>query len=121
MDNILSSIKTLLNVEQSITAFDSELIMFINAAIAELIQGGVGPENGLEVTSETSWSTFSENTNIIGHSKHYVFCKVRLLWDPPSNSFIVNSFEKQAEESYWRAYMEADENRRKEGRANGNA
>jgi len=112
MENILSSIKTMLNVEQSITAFDSELLMFINSAIAELIQGGVGPQSGLDVTAETSWSAFSDDTKIVSHSKQYVYCKTRLLWDPPSNSFIVSSFEKQAEESYWRAYLEADELRR---------
>lgn len=114
MENILSSIKQMLNVEQSITAFDNELIMFINSAIAELIQGGVGPQSGLDVTSETSWSAFSDNSNIVSHSKQYVYCKVRLLWDSPTNSFIVNSFNDQAKESYWRAYLEADEIRRKE-------
>lgn len=112
MENILSSIKTMLNVEQSITAFDSELLMFINAAIAELIQGGVGPQAGLKVTSDTNWAAFSDSTNVVGHAKQYVYCKVRLIWDPPTNSFIVNSFQKQADESYWRAYLEADELRR---------
>ena len=112
MENILSSIKTMLNVEQSITAFDSELLMFINSAIAELIQGGVGPQSGLNVESNTDWSAFSDNSSIVSYSKQYVYCKTRLLWDPPSNSFIVNSFEKQADESYWRAYLEADELRR---------
>lgn len=115
MDNILSSIKTMLNVEQSITAFDSELLMFINSAISELVQAGVGPQDGLDVNSDTNWSDFSDNVNVVAYSTQYVWCKVRLLWDPPSNSFITSSFEKQAEQSYWRAYIESDEIRRKEG------
>ena len=109
MEKILSSIKTMLNVEQTITAFDSELLMFINSAIAELIQGGVGPQSGLDVTAETSWSAFSDNSNIVNHSKMYVYCKTRLRWDPPSNSFICDGFTKQADESFWRAYIEAQE------------
>lgn len=120
MENILSSIKQMLNVEQSITAFDNELIMFINSAIAELIQGGVGPQSGLDVTAETSWSAFSDNSNIVSHSKQYVYCRTRLLWDSPTNSFTVNSFNDQAKESYWRAYLEADEIRRKEADHGGN-
>lgn len=112
MENILSSIKSMLNVEQSITAFDSELIMFINSAIAELVQGGVGPDAGLTIDGDTTWDAFSDSGKLVNHSKMYVFCKTRLLWDPPSNSFICDGFNKQAEESFWRAYVEAQELRR---------
>ena len=116
MENILSSIKTLLGVEQNATAFDAELMMHINAAISELIQGGVGPQDGSFTADEnTNWDEFSDNINVVSHSKEYVYCKTRLIWDPPSNSFICDAFNKRAEETYWRAYLESDEIRRKEG------
>lgn len=115
METILSSIKTMLNVEQSITAFDSELIIFINSAIAELVQGGVGPQEGLSIDADTTWNEFSNNVNVNNHSKMYIYCKTRLTWDPPTNSFICDGFNKRADESYWRAYLESDEIRRKEG------
>lgn len=114
METILSSIKSLLGVELTIDAFDKELIMHINSAISELIQGGVGPEEGLIIDANTEWSAFSENPNIVGHAREYIFCKTRLIWDPPSNSFVCDAFNKRAEESYWRAYLESDEIRRKE-------
>lgn len=109
MEKILSSIKQMLNVEQSITAFDSELIMFINSALAELVQGGVGPKEGITIDGDTTWDSFSSDGGVVNHSKMYVFCKTRLLWDPPSNSFICDGFSKQADEAYWRAYILADE------------
>lgn len=109
METVLSSIKSMLNIELDDTDFDGELILFINAAIAELIQGGVGPKDGLVVDNNTTWNEFSSNDNIVGHSKMYVFCKTRLTWDPPSNSFVCDQFNKRADESFWRAYLEADE------------
>ncbi len=112
MAKILSSIKTMLNIEQSITAFDSELIMHINAAIAELVQGGVGPENGLTITADTDWDAFSTNQNVVSHAQEYINCKTKLIWDPPANSFVCEAYNKRAEESYWRAYLESDELRR---------
>lgn len=112
MAKILSSIKTMLNIEQSITAFDSELIMHINAAIAELVQGGVGPENGLIITADTDWDAFSTNPNVVSHSQEYINCKTKLIWDPPANSFTCDALSKRADECYWRAYITADELRK---------
>lgn len=120
MENILSSIKSMLNIELDDTDFDDELLLFINAAISELIQGGVGPQSGLVVDNSTNWLSFSDNTNVVSHSKMYVFCKTKLTWDPPSNSFVCNEYSKRAEESFWRAYLEADELRRKEENDGGN-
>lgn len=109
MEKILSSIKQMLNVEQSITAFDSELIMFINSSLAELVQGGVGPLEGITIDGDTTWDAFTSDQGLVNHSKMYVFCKTRLLWDPPTNSFICEGFNKQANEAYWRAYILAQE------------
>ncbi len=118
--NILESIKILLGVESHINAFDAELLMHINSAIAELIQGGVGPQDtNFSVGADTAWSEFSNSTNVVSYSKEYIYCKVRLLWDPPTNSFVCDGFRKSADEAYWRAYLESDELRRKEAENNG--
>lgn len=109
METILSSIKALLGVESSITAFDNELIMHINAAISELTQGGVGPQEGMQVTASSTWNDFSSDITIVAPSREYVFCKTKLVWDPPTNSFICDALSKRAEECYWRAYITGDE------------
>lgn len=112
METVLSSIKTMLNVEQSITAFDSELLMHINAAVSELVQGGSGPDSGLNVTAETVWSDLSTDTNVVSAAREYIYCKTRLIWDPPTNSFLCDALKSRADECYWRAYLESDELRR---------
>lgn len=112
-NGILDSIKTMLNVELDEDAFDEELIMHINASIAELVQSGIGPDDGLQITKNTEWSEFSNDQNIISHALQYVYCKTRLIWDPPANSFVCDAFNKRADESYWRAYITADELRRR--------
>lgn len=111
-DGILDSVKCMLNIETGDHAFDNELIMHINAAIAELVQGGVGPDAGLRINAETSWTEFSSDVNIVSDSLEYVYCKTRLIWDPPANSFVCDAFSKRAEESYWRAYITGNELRR---------
>ncbi len=115
VDSILASVKQLLNVEQSITAFDAELIMHINAALAELIQSGIGPDEGFLIDENTEWSEFTEDARMISNSLEYVYCKTKLIWDPPANSFTCDALKSRAEECYWRAYITANENKSQNG------
>ena len=56
IDSILDSIKILLGIEQTDTSFDQSLIIFINSALANLIQIGVGLDlvNGFSITGTIS-------------------------------------------------------------------
>lgn len=109
-DSILNSIKTLLGIHIEDQAFDMELIMHINSAIADLSHVGVGPLNGFAIVdSSDKWMDFTTNEKLIGEVRQYIYCKTRLVFDPPGNSFIVDSLNKSKDESQWRAYMIAEE------------
>lgn len=105
-DSILKSIKGMLGILPDDDAFDDELVAHINAAIAELTQIAVGPEEGyfIEDASNT-WSEFTTNASVKSLAKQFIHCAVRLIFDPPSNSFTVDAMSKAKEEAYWRLYI----------------
>ena len=49
MDSILTSIKKLLGMDADYTAFDTDVIIHINTALAILCQLGVGPDKGFRI------------------------------------------------------------------------
>ena len=90
--------------------FETDLIIHINSALSTLTQLGVGPNEGFVVTSSSeSWEDFvGEKRSDIEMIKSYVYMKVRLMFDPPQNSFLVDSLEKQCKEFEWRANVAVD-------------
>lgn len=108
-ESILESVKKMLGVLIDDTAFDAELISHINAAISELTQIAVGPDEGFLVTGYNEvWSNFVSNVSQMSSAREYIFSKVRLLWDPPSNSFVCDALTKAKDEAYWRLFIMAD-------------
>lgn len=116
MDSILDSIKTLLGIEVKIledpsgeeyddgdTNFDQELIMYINSVFTILNQLGGGSGEGFKISSrEEKWEDYFLEDSIIQLVQSYMYLKIRLMFDPPQNSFLVNTFEKQIAEFEWR-------------------
>ena len=100
MDSILTTIKKLLGLTEDYDHFDTDLIIHINSVFSVLWQLGVGPENGFIITgaSET-WSDYlPEDTYIVEMVKSYMYLKVRLLFDPPTNGTVTESYNKLASE-----------------------
>lgn len=102
MVSILTSIKKLLGITEEYEAFDQDIIMFINSAINRLNQLGVGPEEGFVITSKgTTWSEYIGSRKDIESIKLYVYLKVRLVFDPPQSSFLVDAIKSQIAELEW--------------------
>lgn len=109
-DSILDSIKKLLGMDPSYTAFDQDVIMHINSAFAILNQLGVGPAGGYEISSkDNKWSEFLSSERKLNATRSYIYQKVRLLFDPPQNAFLVTAIEKLISEFEFRLLVAADE------------
>ena len=109
MENILDSIKKLLGIDEMDLNFDQELIMHINSVFMVLNQLGVGPVGGFKISSlEETWTDFVGARLDLESVKSYIYLKVRLLFDPPQNSFLVGSIEKQIEEHEWRLQAQVE-------------
>lgn len=111
MDSILNTIKQMVGgVEDSeFTGFDLDLIVHINSALRVLNQLGVG-SIGFNITGDTeTWNDFlGEDEAILSEVKTYVYLKVKLLFDPPSNSFTQQAMKDEIKELEWRMNVEVD-------------
>lgn len=108
MESILSSVKKKLGIQPEYEHFDDEIITDINSAFLILNQLGVGPDEPFTISdSTTTWDEFIENGQI-ELVKSYIPLRVRLLFDPPSNSFLVESINKQVAEFEFRMNAEAE-------------
>lgn len=109
-DSILNTMKRMLGIPLEHTAFDEELMRFINSIFATLQQLGIGPQKKFyQMTSENDiWSDFfgeKEYPDV----QSYVYLRLRMLFDPPQNSFVLSSFKDQAKEIEWRLTVFHDE------------
>jgi hypothetical protein len=101
--SILNSVKKNLGLAPGYTAFDADVIMYINSVFSTLNQLGIGPDDGYMIEDDTAeWDTFLGNDPKLNNVKVYVYLCVRLLFDPPTMSYLVTALEKQKEELEWR-------------------
>lgn len=103
MDSILTSIKKMLGITEDYTHFDTDIVMHINSVFSILTQLGVGPPEGFYIQDKTTiWYEYISDPNKIEMVKSYMYLKVRLLFDPPSSSSVIEAFNKQISEFEWR-------------------
>jgi hypothetical protein len=105
--SILFSIKKLLGIEESYTAFDMDILMHINSVFYQLKQMGVDFPYGIpsiptdELT--TTWDDIFDTSRVdIEGIKIYTYLKVRLLFDPPSSGSIIDAINKEITNLEWR-------------------
>ena len=109
-DSILNTIKKLLGLSSDYTEFDTDIIIHINSVFSILQQLGVGPENGFSISDATAtWSSYTNNDKQINDVITYVYLKVRLLFDPPVNSSILNAQKELISELEWRLNVAVDD------------
>lgn len=109
MDSILTSIKKLLGITEEYEHFDQDIIMHINSVFMILTQMGVGPEEGFTISDSTAtWSEFTNDDKKIEAVKSYVYLKVRLLFDPPASSSVMEAMNRSISEFEWRLNIAAD-------------
>lgn len=107
--SILNDIKKMLNVSSDDTSFDTDILIHINTALDTLRQLGIGPKNGFEVTGDTeTWSDFFSGTQEVPSTKTYIYAKVRIVFDPPSSSFVLEALKALIAEYEWRANVDVE-------------
>ena len=108
-DSILTTIKKLLGIAEDDTSFDTDVIININMALNVLLQLGVGPENGFSITGNIeTWSDYIDDMSKLEMVKTYIYLKVKLIFDPPQSSRVIESIENQIKELEWRANVQVD-------------
>lgn len=110
-DVILTSMKDYLGISDIDKAFDNELILHINTAFSNIFQIGVDENHipkRLNNGEETWTELFSDYPNELSFIKEYTFLKVKLLFDPPTNSSLLDSLTKLIQESEYRLQIQLE-------------
>lgn len=110
MESILASIKKLIGYDEADDSFDTDLIMHINSVLAILRQLGVGPSEGFRIKDEsTTWDEFIPEEQFLDDVKTFVYLKVRLIFDPPQSSAMMDAMNRMLSELEWRINVAAEE------------
>jgi hypothetical protein len=105
-ESILIEIKKALGVAADNLAFDTDIRMYINGAFGTLNQLGLGPEGGFEVVdTDAVWADFVSTDLKLAPVKTYVYLRVRMIFDPPANSWATVAMKEQIEQLEWRLNM----------------
>ena len=108
-ESILNSVKKALGIVETYDSFDDQIILYINTALAVLVQTGVGTEGFAISGSQATWSDFlGDKMRALEYSKTYVILRVRLMFDPPQSSSAVEQMKAMIAEFEWRGYIECD-------------
>lgn len=110
-DSILISIKKLLGMTEEYTVFDTDIIIHINTVFMTLHQLGVGPKEGFRIEDEySSWSDYIDVEDNLEAIKTYVYLKVKLVFDPPLGTAVMEAFKQTISELEWRLNVQAESN-----------
>lgn len=107
--SILTSIKKNLGLAEDYEAFDPDVVMYINTAFSTLNQLGVGPEEGFMIEdADAEWDAFLDDDPRYNSVKAYVTLCVKLLFDPPTHSYLIEALNKQKEQLEWRLNLQRE-------------
>lgn len=102
MESILTSIKKMIGINKDDDSFDTDIIVHINTALADLTKIGVGPSEGFSIQdAAATWTDFIPKDPLFESIKTYVYIQVKLVFDPPQNSTHLKALEDRAKKLEW--------------------
>ena len=102
-DSILTSIKKMLGITEEYTHFDTDIIIHINTIFMTLNQLGIGSSSGFKIEDDsTIWSEYIDEDSDLEAVKTYIYLKVKLLFDPPLSSSVIEVMKQSIAELEWR-------------------
>lgn len=108
-ESILKSVKKVLGLPEEDGPFDQDVILFINGVFSTLADLGVGPDAGFSIAdSSPTWDTFLGADPRLNSVKTYMYLRVRMLFDPPGTSFLMNAMQEQIKEHEWRLNVQME-------------
>lgn len=102
--SILKSTKKILGVGDDDASFDLDITTHINTAFSILTDLGVGPQSGFVIEDEeTEWTAYILADPVkLSKVKTVIFLRVKLLFDPPAVSYLLEAAQTQLREAEWR-------------------
>lgn len=110
-ESILRSIRSMIGPSADYSIFDTDLIFWINSAFSTLYQLGIGvdKDHAFFINDENStWADFigdDANSSRLNLVKTYIYMKVKMGFDPPASSQVMESMKTLCEEYEYRMKM----------------
>lgn len=109
MSKILTDVKLVIgSIPDEDTSFDGEILLHINSKLKTVNQLGAG-KLGFSADADSTWEEFlGDNETDLDNVKTFVGLSVKLLFDPPQNSFLVNAIQDELKEAEFRINSTAE-------------
>lgn len=109
-ESILIGTKKILGIAATDTSFDFDIITHINSAFGNLYDLGIGPDTGFVIEDDTAlWADLAEEDKAtMSLIKTCVYLRVRMLFDPPTTSYLLGALEKQIAEHDFRLSVQRE-------------
>lgn len=103
-ESILVTIKKMLGLEAEYAPFDQEILVDINSALFVLMQLGVGPSEGFDVTGvQETWADFlGDQLTCLKAAKDFIFLSVKKEFDPSASGTVSGAYDDKLKEVTWR-------------------
>ena len=106
-ESILFSTKKILGYSEDYTAFDHDIVVFINGVFSELDSLGIGPVGGYTIGYDGTelwgdYETVSVPSTMLQSVRTYVFLRVRMVHDPSMTGVMKDAMEAQILKLEWR-------------------
>lgn len=108
MRNVLNTVKRLVGgIDEENKIYDVDLLLLSNSVLLELAQNGVKFKTR-RITEETTWDDLLDSKSLESDVAAYISQKVKIEFDPPSNSFVIDAMKKNMDEALWRINFEME-------------
>jgi hypothetical protein len=108
-NSILNDIKKMLGIASDYTNFDTDIIIDINSVFMILNQLGVGPKDGFKITgADETWNNYVSDEDNLEAIKSYIHLKVKIMFDPPLNSTVMEAHKQMISEYEWRLNVQSE-------------
>ena len=113
--SILTTVKKMMGIPEDVEDFDPDVIVLINTVFSEVNQMGIGPTKCYKISSkDDKWEDFDKRLDM-EMFKTYIFMKTRMLFDPPANTQLTESYKATITEleyrihTLWDQWMNSDD------------
>ena len=103
LNTILNTVKKTIGISIDDSSFDVDLILYINSVILILSQLGLSEADTTPIIDDaTTWIQFLGDRKDLEIVKSYIHFKVKLMFDPPSNTASIKAITDIISEHEWR-------------------
>lgn len=101
-DSIVKTLRPRLGVDEDDDSYDTDILTPLNTYLAVLRQRGVKSMKIKRVVDHTAtWSDLISNEDL-DLIQEYLYLRVKLIFDPPSSSTVLQALTVVADELEWR-------------------